>query len=49
MWSAAGTTRLAYRDPRELAERFELGAATETLAALNELLEQLLTAAIRVE
>ena len=49
VWSAAGTTRVAYRDPRELAERFELSAATETLTRLNELLEQLVAAAIKVE
>jgi uncharacterized protein (DUF302 family) len=49
MWAAAGTTRVAYRNPRALAERFELGPATKTLASLNELLEQLVAAAIRVE
>ena len=48
VWSAAGTTRVAYRDPRRLAGHFRLGPATETLARLSELMEQLARAAATV-
>jgi uncharacterized protein (DUF302 family) len=46
VWSAAGTTRVAYWDPRQLAEHFELGGTTQPLARLRELLEEVARAAI---
>src|SRR4051794_24219949 len=41
VWSDAGTTRVAYRDPQELAEGFAVGGARDTLDRLRGLLDQL--------
>lgn len=41
LWGEEGGTHLAYEDPRELADRFEVGEHAETLARMAVLLEQL--------
>jgi uncharacterized protein (DUF302 family) len=41
VWSDAGTTRVAYRDPQELADTFAVGGARDTLDRLRGLLDQI--------
>jgi uncharacterized protein (DUF302 family) len=46
VWSKSGGTHIAYHDPRELADRYELDGQQAVLTALNELLEHLVTTAV---
>ena len=46
VWTEGGTTRVAHRDPGELAEQFHLDGSTETLAGLRGLLDQVVAAAV---
>jgi uncharacterized protein (DUF302 family) len=46
VWSDAGTTRVAYRDPTGLAEQFHLDGVGGTLERLRALLDQLLQVAV---
>jgi beta-galactosidase len=41
-WDAGGQTKLGYRRPSELAERYALSARKELLARMDALLEELL-------
>lgn len=41
IWSEAGRTSVAYRDPHDLAHEYELASAAPVLDALAGLLEQL--------
>jgi uncharacterized protein (DUF302 family) len=47
VWSQDGTTRLAYQDPAELAERYAVGSEQATLGKLGGMLEQLVAEAGR--
>ena len=47
VWSHSGTTRVAYRDPQELADEFAVDGAQETLGRLRGLLDQLAAEAAR--
>ena len=38
VWDDGGPTRLGYADPRDLAQRYELGAGGETLERMREVL-----------
>ena len=49
VWADAGRTRVAYRDPAELAGRYELAGATDTLDRLRGLLEQLAGVAVAAD
>jgi uncharacterized protein (DUF302 family) len=40
-WTDAGVTRVAYEDPRSLADRYRLAGQEPTLAKLDALLDQL--------
>jgi uncharacterized protein (DUF302 family) len=46
VWADAGSTRVAYRDPAELAGQFDLAGATDALGRLRALLDQLVAAAV---
>jgi uncharacterized protein (DUF302 family) len=41
VWSPSGATRVAYRDPDELADEFAVDGARDTLGRLRGLLDQL--------
>jgi len=44
VWSERGVTRIGYRDPHELAERYDLASASAVLDGLASLFEQLVAA-----
>ena len=46
VWTEGGTTRVAHRDPAELAEQFQLGGSTDALAGLQGLLDHVVAAAV---
>ena len=46
VWDDGGTTRVAHRDPAELAEEFQLGGRTGPLGGMRGLLGQLVAAAV---
>ena len=45
VWSDAGTTQVAFRDPAQMADEFALDGAGETLRRLRGLLDQLMAEA----
>ncbi|MGY1729067.1 DUF302 domain-containing protein [Geodermatophilus sp. SYSU D01062] len=46
VWSESGSTHLAYHDPRELADRYDLGGEQSVLTVLHDLLAGLVTTTI---
>jgi uncharacterized protein (DUF302 family) len=47
VWDAAGRTRIGYRHPRELADRYGLESRAEVLDRMAALLEALVAEAVR--